>query len=320
VAVADVAGTRGAGLPAGERGNVTAAAEALRRALADLPHYDPREWCAIDAELSARIEGLVDDIGRLTWRWVTATSVHDASTRGVEPPRFDIELLELASRVRHVHAARSNLPPPATAAELAATEELLGFNLPSPLQCMYLHVANGGFGPGIGGVVGAVGGGRRGRPIMGGVRNQDGSWQWRHGEFGEADIVDSYRKHLAWEIYVDPRAVWEALLDPALSVEDEIVPGDRRWFEPFHDRWPAGLLPLNDYGCGHSSQIDASSGRLYFMGPDLEGTFGDRPLEAVPLSEYLQPEAPSLTDWLETWLGGGANPWGYGKLGDNEGD
>ncbi len=42
------------------------------------------------------------------------------------------------------------LPPPATAAEIAKTEDRLGFPLPHLLMEIYTQVANGGFGPGEG--------------------------------------------------------------------------------------------------------------------------------------------------------------------------
>jgi hypothetical protein len=46
---------------------------------------------------------------------------------------------------------------PATDAQLAETERLLGFPLPRPLRTIYAEVANGGFGPGYG-FVGVIGG------------------------------------------------------------------------------------------------------------------------------------------------------------------
>lgn len=47
--------------------------------------------------------------------------------------------------------------PPATEAQLAATEQALGFPLPPMLRTLYTLVANGGFGPGLG-ITGARGG------------------------------------------------------------------------------------------------------------------------------------------------------------------
>jgi hypothetical protein len=47
--------------------------------------------------------------------------------------------------------------PPASEAQLAETEALLGFSLPATLRTLYATLANGGFGPGYG-LVGVIGG------------------------------------------------------------------------------------------------------------------------------------------------------------------
>jgi hypothetical protein len=51
-------------------------------------------------------------------------------------------------------AERGFLFPPATGDQVRATEEALGFALPTALRAVYLGLANGGFGPGYG-LVGA---------------------------------------------------------------------------------------------------------------------------------------------------------------------
>jgi hypothetical protein len=53
--------------------------------------------------------------------------------------------------------AEKPLPAVASAAALLATEELMGFSLPTLLRCMYSEIANGGFGPGYG-LIGVSGG------------------------------------------------------------------------------------------------------------------------------------------------------------------
>jgi hypothetical protein len=46
--------------------------------------------------------------------------------------------------------AKAKAFPPATEAEVQAAEQMLGFGLPPLLRELYLHVGNGGFGPGAG--------------------------------------------------------------------------------------------------------------------------------------------------------------------------
>lgn len=50
--------------------------------------------------------------------------------------------------------------PPISDDQLVATEAAVGFRLPETLRDIYLHVANGGFGPHIQGFMGGVGGAR----------------------------------------------------------------------------------------------------------------------------------------------------------------
>jgi hypothetical protein len=51
--------------------------------------------------------------------------------------------------------------PPVTASELLAAEERMGYRLPDLLRRLYTEVANGGFGPMSGGILGLAQGGRR---------------------------------------------------------------------------------------------------------------------------------------------------------------
>ena len=48
--------------------------------------------------------------------------------------------------------------PPISVEDLKATEEELGFKLPSLLRDVYLKIGNGGFGPHFGGFLGGVNG------------------------------------------------------------------------------------------------------------------------------------------------------------------
>lgn len=68
---------------------------------------------------------------------------------------------------------------------------------------------------------------------------------------------------------------------------------------------------VTEHGCGHWSYIDADSGCVLFSGPDLEPLFDGRDLTAVPWREFLQVEDESIEGWLERWLAGKSNRFGY---------
>jgi hypothetical protein len=62
--------------------------------------------------------------------------------RAHDPKRF-VDLPDVVNKTYE-------LPPPVSPAELSHAEQRLGFQLPGLLRNMYLHVGNGGFGPGYG--------------------------------------------------------------------------------------------------------------------------------------------------------------------------
>src|SRR5215831_17020858 len=99
--------------------------------------------------------------------------------------------------------------PPATAAQLHKTEQALGFSLPAILRSLYMHVANGGFGPGYG-IIGCIGG------------------------FGDAgNIVEGYQFHVTRNQLLDidkreyiseiPETYWPSFLVPLCDLGEAVV-------------------------------------------------------------------------------------------------
>jgi hypothetical protein len=156
--------------------------------------------------------------------------------------------------------------PHATEAQLAATEQTLGFPLPPMLRTLYTLVANGGFGPGLG-ITGARGG--------------------YYFEYDRDTTIDGYTDS-------DPVMRYFNLM------EYEAAHGLARSLVLPPQTWPAHFLQVTYWGCAEDTYIDASSGRLYFTGcwNVVEKEPGDDP--DVYMHLLLQEE--SLEDWLETWL------------------
>jgi hypothetical protein len=117
--------------------------------------------------------------------------------------------------------------PPATEAQLDATEARLHFPLPPLLRALYAQVGNGGFGPGYG-IIGAIGG----APHAGG---------WYD------NIVGGYTTN---QHFVDLADV------PAARVR-----GER--FELPPGTWPKYLLPLCYWGCNTEHAISAQTGEVF---------------------------------------------------------
>ncbi|WP_371778523.1 SMI1/KNR4 family protein [Streptosporangium subroseum] len=130
------------------------------------------------------------------------------------------------------------LPPPATTEEVAQTESVLGFGLPSTLARLYCEVANGGFGPDY-----------QLFPLWGEGRT-------------------------AVNVYREERSMSES--------GGEV-------------HWPAGVLPILDWGCGMYAAVDCRSpeGTVLIFEPN--GIDGD-----WHHAWYLDSE--SLAGWLEVWL------------------
>lgn len=77
-------------------------------------------------------------------------------------------------------------------------------------------------------------------------------------------------------------------------------------------RWPAGVLPILDWGCGRLACVDCQSEDetvLLFEPNAIEG-------EYVAAAWFV--DSPSLADWLQTWLDG--RGWYEADLDDDDSD
>jgi hypothetical protein len=65
------------------------------------------------------------------------------------------------------------------------------------------------------------------------------------------------------------------------------------------DRWPAGLLPVADYGCGSFACVDCSRPSARILRFDCDVYLA---LSRPRRRKALQVEARSLAEWFEDWL------------------
>lgn len=190
----------------------------------------------------------------------------------------DPRIAALCSRVRAYyadHPPAEDYPdprtfPPATEAQLRATEDALGLTLPPFLRALYARVGNGGFDLGPGWILYGA---------DGGCPNRDGE---------QSRTIGQLLSRSGWRL--NPR-VEEALL----RHPGRVVVSDSR---------PDGFLQIGDWGCGISIELDCTSktARVY-----LVGYWGELPAEANQAGTSLfdiQLVAPSLEDWFERWLDG----------------
>lgn len=148
-------------------------------------------------------------------------------------PHFDVQSIRIAppEDPRHTHFAY----PPASEELMKRTEKALGFTLPPLLRALYMQVANGGFGPGLG-IQGTLEGyGRPGDSIY--LDSDDtivADYQWRsHGQ--TVDLNDYEGKWSQYDNLALPSGVW-----------------------------PDRLLPLCDLGCVQHACI-ASDEQMYIV-------------------------------------------------------
>jgi len=154
--------------------------------------------------------------------------------------------------------------PPATDAQIAATEAALGYPLPPMLRVLYQNVANGGFGPDYG-IYGVQGGWSM---------DEDDHYftldQWRAQERKGRNTTDISLSALG----LDLTAPCEA-------------PGRLH---------PVALIPVCYMGCGGDMSMDFETGAVYLTSNsntvDEDGNW----------SLVLHPIASSVEEWLELWL------------------
>jgi hypothetical protein len=168
------------------------------------------------------------------------------------------------------HIAEENIPvpyiayPPATEAQLQATEEALGFPLPPLLKALYIEIANGGVGPSEG-IMGAMGG-----------------FEDNHGT-----IVDAYLYKKEHYRLVD-LAAYEQWAKPYAGPMRPHKVVSHLYVELPRDVWPERLLEFYNHGCGTFSCIDADTDRIFWVDDGYVVFY----------------EANSLEEWLERWLQG----------------
>lgn len=128
--------------------------------------------------------------------------------------------------------------PPASQAQVQASEQALGFALPSLLRACYLHVSNGGFGPGEG-VMGVIGGfeDNRGHLVE--------AYRWRHQNYQPVELAECEKE--------TTEIPWKAL--PSFVISNRIL-------EPPEGMWPDSLVEFYHHGCGDFSSIDLHTGRI----------------------------------------------------------
>jgi SMI1/KNR4 family protein SUKH-1 len=138
-----------------------------------------------------------------------------------------------AARIRGTTQTPTGLPwPPATEAQLDATEALLHFPLPPLLWRLYAEVGNGGFGPAYG-IIGAIGGAP-------------------HPDDDYPNIVEGYRQH---DEFIELASV------PAAQEH-----GKR--FELPHGSWPRYLIPFCSWGCNTVHAVSAQIGAVFTVSDD----------------------------------------------------
>ena len=159
--------------------------------------------------------------------------------------------------------------PPATEEQLRATEERLGFPLPSDLRRLYREVANGGLYLGIAHVFhGAIGG---------------------CGEYADVRsdgrTIEALRPHGGWRLH--PRMEGALLRNPGYYVVAESSPEDFLWIAEDSEI---------------SVEINIRTGRIY--NTEYWGEI-PVPLPENSASESLicmELVAPSQANWFERWL------------------
>jgi len=143
----------------------------------------------------------------------------------------------LCERIRAYHRER-DIPfdyPPATEAQLRATEEQLGFPLPPMLRLLYGEVANGGniLSPHRRYPFFGVEGGRHLRLVKGDGRT-----------LGRLMSRNQWRLH------------------PCVADALERYPG----YSVRADASPDGFVTLSDQGCGTTLEFDIRTGKAYLIG------------------------------------------------------
>jgi hypothetical protein len=174
--------------------------------------------------------------------------------------------------------------PVVTPEQLRKVEEDLGISHPPLLHDLYLHVANGGFGPAKG-LIGIPGG-------FCYLLHRDS----RYDAWQKESLIQDYGEEFC-------RNAYPTLFDP--------LPFDLAQHEQHYDypqliclaerEWPTYFLQL----CGGDEEetfyVHTLSGRVYLVG----NAWGEeRTLTGEKAATLLHSQADSLEEWFERWLAG----------------
>lgn len=174
---------------------------------------------------------------------------------------------------------------PATEQQLLEVEEAYGFSHPPLLRDLYLHVANGGFGPGTG-LIGSSG----------------GFCYWVHrGDVRYNALLKE--KYLAEDGKEFCEQMWPELFSP--------IPFDLETYELSHHQpnliylvageWPTYFLNISQSEGDGYYYVHAKTGHVYLV----DNGFNKVPIrDGQEVAYELHRQADSLEEWFERWLDG----------------
>jgi hypothetical protein len=174
--------------------------------------------------------------------------------------------------------------PPATEEQLRQTEEMMGFPHPPLLRALYLHVANGGFGP----EEGLIG-------VPGGCRHL--VWRdLRYDHMIKEDLFTHFGEMFCLRSYPD-------VFDPIwFDLEEREKASDAPRLICLTEReWPTHFLNLCAGAEEESFFVHAKSGRVYLAG---NAWHGEKTRTGESATTLLHRQAGSLEEWFEQWLNG----------------
>ena len=155
--------------------------------------------------------------------------------------------------------------------QIQDAERYLGFPLPPFLHYIYTHIANGGFGPGLGfhGIMNGFG--------------SDGDYTYR---LDRSIVGYYYFRTRAQVINLDeylPEIVYEGT-------------AQRFWCFPL-ETWPRYVLPLSDMGCARMACVDKEGQMFLDVAIEQHDMYG-----LVQLGWTFE-------EWIERWLNGESTTW-----------
>lgn len=175
--------------------------------------------------------------------------------------------------------------PPATEEQLHQTEQRMGYPHPPLLRALYLHVANGGFGPWEG-LIGTPGG------FSETLHARDP----RYDHVIQEELIKVYGEAFCRESY--PR-----LFDPLPFdlQEREKKSDDPRLIGLAEREWPTSFVNLCRGQEEEGFYVHARSGCVYLAGNAWNQ---EKTLTGEPATTLLHLQADSLEEWFERWLAG----------------